>query len=976
MRKAYPYLFEPEDHPDYTVRQVKATTREDLGHRIQFTSARMFSPDPETFRLRPYQDYLDWYTKVYDLGDVVWPVYNFTDARDAKELIDEIKQRGLYVFDIWGYVPGSYSNFRSCGEVDYPPDLADYMKAQLGSRFLGFDNGEQDGRYIGSYAPQMCPAGRDRQDQYDQFQHHFSFMHRHLRNHVSALCSLNLGHYFLKEQDVTIIGSECAQALPNVNLWYACLRGAGKQYGVLWFGNASVWNRWGWKEYDPAVTYEQDSSAKGGPEHGTSLSLLRRILYTHYTYNCDLLGFESGMLLPPDKEGDSPWLTPIGQINRDGHAFVKTHGYPGAQHTPIAILLDFHNGWVPPRHLYTRLIYRTWGNEPYTAGDYQLHALFSMIYPQYEEAGFYRDETGFLTPTPHGDIFDVLFSDAAPEVLATYNQIFLGGEMPRTLEDFDKLRRFVEDGGRLILFAGQIEKAWQSFAGFRTDLLAWFGIRTLDGWERQEAGATVRLTGAPTVQVQDLSFDRLRVQLDPAAHVLASIDGLELPLAYELTCGAGHLTVLLVPYGINAEPVVTGSFAETGQIARNVENQPIVRSYRFLPFVSTLLADVFDQEQLIRLTNTRLQYTVNLQTPNRLLLTVVNNTPCEQHFELAGEKATGCTLKQIPIQDVDRTSIGYFAPGYQEQTAAAALSGQSVRPMDLAMYVLESDESFYEAKPRLERTRHTGKRYLRLDPHRAVQKQVNRLPTIDQHFRGISLDARYFLERDEAVLETEGAWLKRHGMDVLVDCSGLFNNYPDWSQVDVVMERYARTLREFTTCLDRAAGWGCSKVVLMLQRRIETGYSEEQMMQSILRTLFYLADVCKSHRMVLYVQNGTPDRLLPKFDDLAVWLKDKQVRSIRLAVNVGHALMNGEDPDTLLNQHSRAIGGLLVSAPEQDAYGQMIDRHAPVATSAFPEQIAAWTSAATACCDLDFIVQDSCYQNWDEAWVDVTFTSS
>jgi hypothetical protein len=537
------------------------------------------------------------------------------------------------------------------------------------------------------------------------------------------------------------------------------------------------------------------------------------------------------------------------------------------------------------------------------------------------------------------------------------------------------LRRFVEEGGSLTLFAGQIEQAWQSLAPFQPDLLAWFGLSQIGSRIRHEAGTAVRLAGESDVQDQELAFDSLLAELDPAARILATVQEKNQPLAYELTRGQGRLTVILVPYGINAEPVVEGIFAAPGGIMANAEDQPIVRPYRFLPFVLSILAGCFDREQIVRLTNPKLQYTVNLQTPNRLLLTVVNNTPGEQTFDLCVTGSVDFTLQPIAVPDVDRTNIGYYAPGYQEETAASAAQlGQSslrIGPMDVAMFILESATPLFEARPRLARTSRTGKRYLRLDSSRSVQKQVNRLPTIEQHLRGISLDARYFLERSESVLADEGSWIKRHGLDVIMDCSGLFNNYPDWSQVDIVMERFSRTLQEFTTCLDRASAWGCSRVVIMLQRRIETGYNKDQVMDSLLRTMFYLADACKSRRMVLYLQNGTPVRLLPLMNDLAAWLKEKQIRSVRLALNVSHALMNSEGLASLLEKHGKEIGGLLISAPEQDYYGQMIDRHAPVASSAFSDTVSQWTRAAVDRCDLDFIILDSCYQDWNETWADL-----
>ena len=50
---------------------------------------------------------IDQYTTVHRLGNVVWPSYPIVFAENLDELADEIDRRGLFLFDIWGYVPGS-----------------------------------------------------------------------------------------------------------------------------------------------------------------------------------------------------------------------------------------------------------------------------------------------------------------------------------------------------------------------------------------------------------------------------------------------------------------------------------------------------------------------------------------------------------------------------------------------------------------------------------------------------------------------------------------------------------------------------------------------------------------------------------------------------------------------------------------------------------------------------------------------------
>jgi len=192
-------------------------------------------------------------------------------------LAEEIKRRDLYLFDIWGYVPGS-------GPGGYwqqftpPAEALKMLETTLGERWLGTDIGEQDGRYIGGYANQMTPASGRRFEQYLNFQRFFERMGDDLGHRHATLVSLNFGHYLLKEGTFTLIGAETAQALPNNQVYYAFIRGAGKQYGVPWFGNASVYNRWGYKTYGSSGGSGGDTH---GPTKGTSLRLMKRLLYNH-----------------------------------------------------------------------------------------------------------------------------------------------------------------------------------------------------------------------------------------------------------------------------------------------------------------------------------------------------------------------------------------------------------------------------------------------------------------------------------------------------------------------------------------------------------------------------------------------------------------------------------------------------------------------------------------------------------------------
>ncbi len=397
---------------------------------------------------------MEKFTKTHALGNVIWPAYPILFAKNLGDLADEIHRRDLYLFDIWGYVPGSgpggyWQQFKPS------PDMFRLLEGRLGERWLGTDIGEQDGRYVGGYAEQMTPASGSRLEQYANFQRHFERMGDDLGHKHATLVSLNFGHYFLKEGTYTLIGAETAQALPNNQVYYAFIRGAGKQYGVPWFGNASIFNRWGFKTYGSTG---RSDGYEHGPTKGTSLSLLKRLLYSHIFYNSVAVGFENGWF-------DGEQLSPIGRIQQAAQRWIQENGQPGVMQTPVALLLDFHAGWTFPRHLYTDKVYRVWGNLPYEAGDYFTDAVLDLLYPGYQDSSYFHDESGFITATPYGDMVDCLLSDAPGWLLDRYSVVVLAGRVAGGVELGQKLERYLENGGHLILTSGNLARFPGGLAG-------------------------------------------------------------------------------------------------------------------------------------------------------------------------------------------------------------------------------------------------------------------------------------------------------------------------------------------------------------------------------------------------------------------------------------------------------------------------------------------------------------------------------
>jgi len=505
-RRIYSQLLDPREHPDYDQRAVKPPSWETFKNRTQFTCLRGF--EVQNDQIVRYAQEIERFTRTHELGDVIWPSYPILFAKNLGDLAQEIKRRDLYLFDIWGYVPGSgpggyWQQFQP------PAEAFATLETILGERWLGTDIGEQDGRYIGGYANQMTPASASRLDQYLNFQRHFERMSDDLGHKHATLVSLNFGHYLVKEGTFTLIGAETAQALPNNQVYYAFIRGAGKQYGVPWFGNASIFNRWGYKTYGSSGGSGAETH---GPTKGTSLSLMKRLLYSHILYNSVAAGFENGWF-------DGEARSPIGRIQQAAQRWVKEQGQPGVMYTPVALLLDFHSGWSFPRHLYSGDIFRVWGNLPYETGDYLTDAVLDVLYPGYADSSYFHDETGFIAPTPYGDIADCLLSDAPGWLLARHAVIAVTSELTGGREVRDKLQAYVEAGGHLLITTGNLARLPGGIAG-QTGASA--------------TGATSCGKGKLTILASDFGVD---ITQNAARSLRSEIDR-PLPRPYELRAKA------------------------------------------------------------------------------------------------------------------------------------------------------------------------------------------------------------------------------------------------------------------------------------------------------------------------------------------------------------------------------------------------------------------------------------------------------
>ena len=275
------------------------------------------------------------------------------------------------------------------------------------------------------------------------------------------------------------------------------------------------------------------SDYNGGDTKGTSLSLLKRLIYSHIMYNCVAVGFESSFLNDKDE------LSPVGKIQQSANRWVSKNGNPGNLYTPVAVMPDFFSGWSFPRHLYTDDIYKVWGNLPYDEGDYLTDGILNLLYPGYQDASFFHDETGFITETPFGDAADCLLSDCPLWLMQQYPVIIIGSRLKGGHEIKDKLEAYVKSGGRLVITSGNLETIPDGLCGIKT------------GQKKIEFGENAQVSIGEKRVTEKSGFTAGVIIAPSDSKLLASSNNI--PLALELNSGNGTLTVLASQFGINSK---------------------------------------------------------------------------------------------------------------------------------------------------------------------------------------------------------------------------------------------------------------------------------------------------------------------------------------------------------------------------------------------------------------------------------------
>jgi len=269
-----------------------------------------------------------------------------------------------------------------------------------------------------------------------------------------------------------------------------------------------------------------------------------------------------------------------------------------------------------------------------------------------------------------------------------------------------------------------------------------------------------------------------------------------------------------------------------------------------------------------------------------------------------------------------------------------------------------------EALPLAEETSFTDRSrnvYAALRPEGMLMDTLLSMPTLDQSFKGIKLEASYLSDLSLRQAKACGAWLGRRGLDVIVDFAPMLDHYPHISFIRNREIKIERNLAWAKEILEKAKVLGATKILLMHHRNAENHRSIEQAEEDMQTSFKEFTVLAGEYGMEVVGMNGLPNAVLGSIADLRRCYPEKPY-----AVNLSHSLLTGE---RLTREDYEKAVGLLISVPVKDELGQVSDGHMPLTGSVYRERVEALLKTLP----LDaygFVILDGDYRNYDELYLD------
>ena len=489
--------------------------------------------------------------------------FNFSFSNDYLNILEKTgKIPEDVTFHFW-YLGHDSSIYFALPKDDYvPAGMDEYKKWRakhpnfMGFQVVEFDNDLSHHLGWGSYRDQKGALGGyryasknfvvqrplvklpdTRQEALKQYENLYKFYNRMMFNDAANFSSITMWHHQTMEWGAPSTVMECfGGGCPVFSAQIASARGASRQYGNKpWGCYFATYLGNGYLNY-------HKSSSVSGPNCGKSASLYRRQNFFVYLMGATYVDFEHpdiAFLKSKPVKGKAPEFTPHGKAVVETAEFARNDKDRGDVYTPIALLMDFCHGWDnhESRKVWYGMFKPTLADRNTDAWMYSIFG--SSVSPQ-EGYGCNMSQTGFSGLV---DILTLNPPSGAPAILKDYPAAILAGGINWNNNAVQAVKKYVENGGILVINSEQLPKALDSkFTGV------------------EFTGKTAKHTAAVTADGQKLADSKIPyeyhfVKLRGAKTLLKTPAGH--PLATVFNVGKGKVILTLQKYLVE-DPATAG----------------------------------------------------------------------------------------------------------------------------------------------------------------------------------------------------------------------------------------------------------------------------------------------------------------------------------------------------------------------------------------------------------------------------------
>jgi len=347
----------------------------------------------------------------------------------------------------------------------------------------------------------------NRKECYDQVRDYFLTRHRAMRGRTISINGHSHYEAYVGEWGARVVGLELGENIAFTQSKIAFARGAARQWHKPFSIQVSPWFAGSCTTNGPL---RMEGTYARGLDAGHSLSFYKRMWLHSWFSGAALVTPENSISIFFEKGYPGWTLTEHGRAAVEAFKTMQSHD-PGVPYTPVAIVLDHYAG-------YNAYQGRPWGILDNTPGDLETRDLFQQqLFPGSDHIHSPADpanpEKSFLRPTPYGEMFDVILSNAGADVLASYPVLLLVGDQEFDGQFIIGLFDALRAGSRLLLpqrHAEQLGEDFQRMAGTGN-------VEVLEAWENPDTNRPAAISNARLAELRDTLLP-VRVEGDPVQY--------------------------------------------------------------------------------------------------------------------------------------------------------------------------------------------------------------------------------------------------------------------------------------------------------------------------------------------------------------------------------------------------------------------------------------------------------------------------